>query len=418
MARRRPRDPMKQRSRTVAVRVAFAFLAAGALWILTTDILLYRFVTDPVVIGRIETAKGWTMVALSAAFLFWVVDRSVRQLARSDATLHAVVDSIADGVFILRPDRSVGSVNHAAACMLGVEPEQLVGMRADEFVRRYNISRPDGHLVAADELISQRALSGEQPPSYKAIIRPPDRDEIVAICTSAPVRPFPGGGVELAVTVIHDITKLDHLHRMREQFVSAAAHELRTPVTIISACMHLLAMANNARPDVTQMIERQCGRIVRLTDNLIVLARIRSDSLTFHLEPVACAELVEEVTREMKHATVDHGLVSCVEARPTIFADRERVGLLIKNLIDLAFYRSWPRTQITVGVSESENRARIRVTYEPRGVEDEGAHQGLGIESHVIESVAHELRGTVGALQMGRSLRSEWIDFPTMVQNA
>jgi two-component system, OmpR family, phosphate regulon sensor histidine kinase PhoR len=411
------RDPTTQQSRSIAARVAIAFLAAGALWILTTDTLLYRLVSDPVVIGRMETAKGWTMVALSAAFLYWIVDRSVRHLARSEATLKAVVDSIADGVLLLRKDRMIGSANAAAARMLGVaSPGELVGMGAEEFTRRYNISRTDGSLVKPDELISQRALSGDQQPSYKAILRIPNHGELVAICTSAPVRPFPGGSVELAVSVLHDVTELEHLDHMREQFVSAAAHELRTPVTIIKACVHLLTMSAGSSADVARMIDRQCGKIVRLTDNLIVLARIRSDSLRLHLEPVHCASLVEQVTEEMSYASADHAVIGRIEANPIVFGDRDRLALVIRNLIDLAYYRSRPRTEITIGVSEHDHRARIGVTYEALGVEAMLEHGDLGIEHHVIDSLAGEMRGVLGSEQDEQFVRTEWIELPTMIE--
>jgi two-component system, OmpR family, phosphate regulon sensor histidine kinase PhoR len=419
-ARRRP-NPVKSRSRSIAVKVTAVFVAVGTLWIVATDVLLYRFVEDPVLIGRIETAKGWLFIAMAAAFLYWIVDRAVRRLARSDATLHAVVDSIRDGVLVVGPDRAIASANPAAARMLGEDrADRLVGIGPEEFTRRYNLMYPDGHLVRSDELISQQALAGHEEGPYKVIMSPPGRPEVVTICTAAGVRPMPGGPVELAVSVMHDVTALEQLHRAREQFVSAAAHALRTPVTVIKAYVQLLLDAG--LPEKTaRVIDRQCGKIVRLTDNLIVLARIRTDSLKLKPERISCGELVEEVSREMDDASADHQLVSRVDACPIIFADRERIALAIRNLIDLAYRRSRPRTSVTLALGEIDGRARISVTYEPlvEGELTDGAgFTGLGLENHVTESLAAASRGRMGSERDDRPVRTDWLEFPTMIEGA
>jgi K+-sensing histidine kinase KdpD len=82
---------------------------------------------------------------------------------------------------------------------------------------------------------------------------------------------------------------------MRDEFVSSAAHVLRTPVGIIEAHLELLADERpGTRRKSVAAIMRQCERIVRITDNLIAVARLRSNSLTLHNERIELAGVVNE----------------------------------------------------------------------------------------------------------------------------
>ena len=60
------------RERRVALIVVVVFVVAGSAWTLFSDLLLYSMVQDRVVIARIETAKGWAFVALTALLLYAV----------------------------------------------------------------------------------------------------------------------------------------------------------------------------------------------------------------------------------------------------------------------------------------------------------------------------------------------------------
>ena len=113
-------------SRSIAWKVALAFLAAGLAWVLLTDLILYRFVTDPVEIARLETAKGWAFVALGMVMMYVVVDRSVRRLARSNATISAVVSSISDAVLLLARDGSIAPVTQVVKLAATVGARQAV----------------------------------------------------------------------------------------------------------------------------------------------------------------------------------------------------------------------------------------------------------------------------------------------------
>src|SRR5262245_34720234 len=85
----------------VAWVAAMVFAVAGAFWILASDAVLYAITQDRVLVARLETAKGWVFVALTATLIYGVTLRSASRLAHTQRTLAAVVHSIADGVLLL-----------------------------------------------------------------------------------------------------------------------------------------------------------------------------------------------------------------------------------------------------------------------------------------------------------------------------
>jgi PAS domain-containing protein len=130
------RRERRRERRSLATRATLVYVFAGAAWILLSDILLYRLVHDPLLIARLETAKGWTFVGLSALLVFVIVSRTVARLRRAEATMRAVVESIADGVLLVGPGKSVVDANPAAVRMLGVDKrEALLGMGTEELSR-------------------------------------------------------------------------------------------------------------------------------------------------------------------------------------------------------------------------------------------------------------------------------------------
>jgi signal transduction histidine kinase len=423
MGARKQREPALERSRSIAAVVALLFLAAGAAWVLITDVLIYALVDDPMLIGKLETAKGWAFVIAATAVLYVVTDRAVRSLARSEATTRAVVDSIDDGVLLIGPGWKILSANPAAVRMLGVgEASQLVGMGADDFARRFRIRRMNGQLVKPEEMVTQRALDGESPPPYKAVLARDDHTDLVAICTGAPVRPTPAGVPSLAVSVLHDVTVLEQLDRLRDQFVAAAAHILKTPVAVIRTHTHLVETSTNpvARRASLAVIDRQCGRIARLTDNLLVIAALRSNTLQLQPEVVDCAELVEDAVREMSPETASHVLVGEVAAHPLIYGDRERLALVVRNLIEMAFHRSRPQSTVVLRVDEHADSARVDVEYEPLPAaelvfeEEAAAYTGLHLEQHVVSFVVDATRGKQGTDEDARGHRHDWVEVPTV----
>ena len=354
--------------RRVAAIVVLVFVIAGCAWVLLSDLLLYSIVHDRAVVARLETAKGFLFVALAALLIYVVTRRMTARLARATRTISAVLESIGDGVLILGPDRTIAYANPASRRMLRTDAlDDLHGVGAQEFSRRFHVSYPDGRLVPPDQFVSQRVFDEAGPIRYTAVLRPPGGGEVIVSCTAAGVRSGIESSAETVVSVMHDITAVEHFNRLRDELFSTVAHALKTPIAAIKSASQVAsgATAEQARRS-TAIIERQCARIDRLVDNLLVLSRIRSGTLQLHAAEVDLSSMVTDIAEEIERFSRGHAIAVHLTARPRVRADPERLAIVLRNTIDGACRSSRADGPITVWLRTMTNdNAEIAISYQP-----------------------------------------------------
>jgi two-component system, OmpR family, phosphate regulon sensor histidine kinase PhoR len=149
--------------------------------------------------------------------------------------------------------------------------------------------------------------------------------------------PMPAGG---AVAVLHDITRIEQVERTQRDFVANVSHELRTPLTSISGYVetlldHEASLSPVAREFLTTIL-KNASRMNRLTEDLLVMARVESSEQELHPAPIPADILVHDAVQAMS------GLVQDAEAileigettSATVMADTDAILQVISNLIE------------------------------------------------------------------------------------
>jgi signal transduction histidine kinase len=403
-------------ARGIALTVAVAFTAGGLSWVLLTDLLLYGLTRDPIVIARIETAKGWAFVALGALFVYGVTVRTVSRLARDRATITAIIESIADGVLLLGRDRRIQRANRAAVQML--QSDALVGMDVNEFSRRFRVSFPNGAVVPTDSFISQRVFDEGGPLTHKIVIYPEKGPELVVIAKAAGVRMNVDEPAELVVSVMHDVTDAAHFERMRDDFFSAASHALKTPLTIIKLNADVLSSnGTGERSESAAAITRQCNHMDLLLQNLFVLARIGSNSLQLNPAAIELKPLVERVV-EAAVSAEKREVRRELAGSPRVHADAERLALTLANLLETAFRQSPPGSPMTILMRLHGTSVEVGVRYAtaPSSAGDAVRHAAadeLRVRRLVASTIIERHGGTLRDEEDGAETTA-WMQLPVL----
>ncbi len=106
---------------------------------------------------------------------------------------------------------------------------------------------------------------------------------------------MPGGG---AVAVLHDQTEIERVEKTRRDFIANVSHELRTPLTSIQGYAETLLDSNGVTGqsrDFVEIIRKNAARMARLTEDLLVLARVESGERNFTYEMISPQELLKDV---------------------------------------------------------------------------------------------------------------------------
>jgi signal transduction histidine kinase len=403
----------------IAAVVAGVFLVAGLAWIFLTDIILYAISFDRAFVARVETAKGWLFVGLAALLLYAVTFRSAARLDRVRRLTAAIVDSIADGLLLLGHDRSIAYANPAAEKMLNCSRQELIGMGAAAFATRFRVSYANGGMVPPGQFVSQRVFDEGGPLHYTSILHPPNRSELVLSSTAAAIRMEVGAPAVWVVSVMHDITDTYRLDRMRDQFFAAAAHSLKTPVAVIKADVQALQSAGaSAQPRVTASISRQCDRIDRLVQNLLVLTRARSQTLQLHPSEMELRPLIERISAE-RAWSYRHDVHAEVTGSPSLHADQERLALAIRNLLYEASRMSPADSRLTLLARPEGDGVAVGVRYQPVPWHDQvsdtyGEYDDIGIGRTVAQTIVESHGGSLRE-EATDSERTSWMHLPADV---
>jgi signal transduction histidine kinase len=282
------------------------------------------------------------------------------------------------------------------------------------------VSRQDGTLVPADRFVSQRVFDEPGPIHTKEVLYPPGRNrELAILATGAPVVVDDDQRPRLVVSVMHDITDNERFEAMRDQFMSAAAHYLKTPVAIVKANVQYLA--RKAAPDELSslaMMQRQCARIDRLVQNLLVLARARSRSLELHARDMELAPLVRAMATDLGNPQTPRQVKIDIAALPHVRGDHERLSIVAHNLSDDALQHSQPNSTIHVNLDVTDHEAEIRVTYTPlppTGQPFAGAleYDDTALSRSVTETIIEAHGGHTGQT-VGDKEASTWVTLPVI----
>jgi two-component system phosphate regulon sensor histidine kinase PhoR len=170
------------------------------------------------------------------------------------------------------------------------------------------------------------------------------------------VSPMPGGG---AVAVLHDITRIEQVERTQRDFVANVSHELRTPLTSISGYVETLldhedSLSPQAR-DFLSTILKNATRMSRLTEDLLVMARVESSEQELHPGPIPADVLVRDAVQAMSglvqdtEAILEIGEITSAE----VIADADAILQVLSNLIE---------NGIKYGLARNETCSRILVS--------------------------------------------------------
>jgi signal transduction histidine kinase len=220
--------------------------------------------------------------------------------------------------------------------------------------------------------------------------------------------------------------------RRKDEFLAVLGHELRNPLAPLQNGLELLALGSHDQALVAharQVMERQLRHLVRLVDDLLDVARIRSGKIVLELERVEMAAMVASAV-ELARPVIDsrdHDL-QVVLPPQSLWAqgDRTRLPQLLANLLNNAAKYTPEGGRITLTVARSESNLVVSVRDTGIGMDAEALKNvfelfaqaagpshtvqgGLGVGLSLARSIAHLHGGVLTAHSDGPGKGSEFV---------
>lgn len=324
------------------------------------------------------------------------LDRTARRLEdnfsavrESRSELEALLNSMNDGVIAVSPEMKVLWANEAITGMVH---------------RQVRMGAPVTELVRHPDFLE----------TLRAALRSKQRESTIASSLggrgsfSITAEPLPDGGV---VSVLHDISEIERVEKTRRDFIANVSHELRTPLTSIRGYAETLLesgdVANGHARDFLQVIRRNAERMSRLTEDLLVLARVESGEEKLDLRPHSARVLVAEAVSSMQESAKAADMELSIAAVPdaSVIADSYAIHQVFSNLVSNAFRYAQSGKKVVLGAKEqpgaveffvqdfgpgiaSEHLPRIFERFyrvdKARSRETGGTGLGLAIVKHIV----------------------------------
>jgi two-component system phosphate regulon sensor histidine kinase PhoR len=280
-----------------------------------------------------------------------------RENARKLSVLRAVIDGMAEGVWITSRDGTVIEHNNALKEFL-YTGQELVGHRPRDLFG-------SAELQAA---VLKACVDGAQ--SRLELTVEGVRPRVLSVHVS-PLGKEVGG----SSAVFFDVTELRRLEKVRKDFVANVSHELRTPITAIRGYAETLQSGaiNDpvAAPRMVDIIHRQSERLSELVEDLLELSRLESRQLQLAEKPVELLEAVTRALEAVRPKARPRGTTIDVQVPPGLFAlgDQRALEQVVLNLVDNAVKYSPTGGRVEVSAERRDGHVTLRVRDNGAGIE-------------------------------------------------
>jgi PAS domain S-box-containing protein len=337
----------------VLVEIGAAILADGRWQALVRDISERKRVEAELAAAAQETARLYGLEAQQRAWL------------------RNIVEQMPEGVYILDAAGRPVLTNHALLSFASKNPELRDSWGNPTML---DLRLPDGALLPRAQRPSVRALEhGESTLGCELAIGKDDGALVPVLVSAAPIRDE-AGAITGVTIIMQDITPFKDLERLREEWSSVIAHDLRQPLNAISLAAETVQRLYTPEvPDerIKKAIARiysGAGRLDRMIADLSDASRIEANRLTVMPAPTDLSVVIGSVVEGLRDATGDRAIV--VEAPPELWAwvDADRIQQVLTNLITNAAKYGQEATDIRIEAAARGDMIEVAVTNRGRGI--------------------------------------------------
>jgi NtrC-family two-component system sensor histidine kinase KinB len=324
--------------------------------------------------ARAPTAGKDEIAALGAEFntmaerLRQYRSSSLGELLQAQQASQAAIDSLPDPVLVVDTLGAILHLNGAAEAVFRRAPGAPPSIGALDPDLRATVERVRAHVLAGK--------GPYVPHGFDEAVKVEGPEGARSLLPRASPLYSEEGAITAATIVLQDVTRLMRFDELKNDLVATVAHEFRTPLTSLRMAIHLCAdelvgPLTEKQADLMFAARQDCERLQAIVDDLLDLSRIQSGRLVLSVGAVSPRDLVT--------AVVDAHRAEAAEARvalsgvagehlPEVGVDRERIDLVLSNLVANALRHTAAGGSVDVSAVEGEGSVRFEVKDSGSGI--------------------------------------------------
>lgn len=308
------------------------------------------------------------------------VEEKTGELNQTKVHIETVIENLTSGLIEYDSDFTIMRINYAAEELLGLSRGSVIGKKIKpedttkgELESLARVSYPG--LVPGVRKVSKTVSGLNAADVHEIVIRQPFEKELQVI--TAPIISPQTGEMHGFIKVIRDITREKMISKSKSEFISIAAHQLRTPLSAVKWAMKLVIDGDMGplNPEQLQFLMRGYDtnqKMIALVNDLLNVARIEDGRFGYAFKEANIMEVVNMIINSSKLASRERDVQvefinNAPGLKPFVF-DAEKMALAIQNLLDNALKYTNPGGKVTLEILTEGDYLKMKVSDNGVGV--------------------------------------------------
>ena len=303
--------------------------------------------------------------------------RLYRDAKQARDQLNIILQGVADGIIVHNKDGQIIYANEAATQLTGYALIQAMMETSPlGFLSKYELIDEQGNPFPHSQLTHRLVFAGKQEAQatvgYRnTTTRHPERWTFVKSRSVYDEQ----GEANYAITIIHDITESFEQQQRKDEFISMASHELKTPVTSLKGFTNVLQRRLSHQGDEQTLhylsrIDFQLYKLTKIINDLLDISKMQAGQLSSHNEPFDLDSLIRGTVEDVQAATLSHQFLIEGVTGMHISGDKDRLEQVFVNLLTNAVKYSPKTDKVLVSLSHTQEEAIICVKDFGIGIDD------------------------------------------------
>lgn len=343
-------------------------------------------------------------------------EKIAKSLREERERLVQILETMAEGVGIIDTEGNLTYANPMA--------EKILGLRRDKILNRTFFSeewvnlREDGSPLPKEEHPMAIAMStGKVVFDHIVAVQPPDRERFYVSVNAAPIK-NEEGEIVAGIGSFMDVTTRFKLAQQKDEFISVASHELKTPLTSIKAGIQLLQRHFSDKTDlpagITKILRsthQNLEKLGLLVNDLLNVTKIEKGQLVLSKSKFNVAQLINDCCDHVRLGGT-HEIITKGDYSAEICADKQKIDQVMINLINNAVKYSPNSNKILVNIESADRSVKVSVSDFGIGISKEKAQHifdrfyrvdnsglqfsGLGLGLYISSEIIRQHKGEIG----------------------
>lgn len=332
-------------------------------------------------------------------------------LKSADKSYRVFIEQMNEGALTINLHNIILYSNSKFAELINIPLENVIGFELDKFI-------PKGFQFTLEELI-KTAWAKEK--SKGEIVLTRTGGKVLPLLLSLNTIEIEGDkAISIIVTDLSlqkESQQQKKILEQKDEFISIASHELKTPVTSIKGYVQLLRYnfeqeGNRPAVEMLTKVDTQINKLTSLIGDLLDVKKMENGQLQYHQELFDFNELVMEVIEETQRVISNHTIKYTLAETKMIYGDRNKIGQVITNFVDNAAKYSPRNTDIMIATTTGDHDVNFSVQDFGIGIpadqqakvferffrvngETENTYAGLGLGLYIASEIIKRHGGTL-----------------------